>query len=122
GRVPADRTDPTSPRLPGQINLETRVMVIVERAGPEQAAALSFRGGSQKVCCHGAQINPVPDLGPLDPVPRDGHTPGDRRFHAHECSLQRLAAKPAKLGSASFACGIALAAKLKTPRVLRFCG
>jgi len=35
GGVPSKRTDPATPRLPVQINLEAWVMVIMERAGPE---------------------------------------------------------------------------------------
>jgi hypothetical protein len=35
GRVPSHAAHPASPRLPGQINLEAWIVVIVERAWPE---------------------------------------------------------------------------------------
>src|SRR5271157_6668565 len=65
GGVPSKRTDPATPRLPVPINLEAWVMVIMERARPEQAGSLTHGGGPQQVCCHGGQIDPVLDLGPF---------------------------------------------------------
>jgi len=35
GRVPSDGAGPVSPALPGQINLEAWVMIIVERTRPK---------------------------------------------------------------------------------------
>src|SRR5262249_1169718 len=77
--IPVFTATVASPPWLARLERERRIAVLVERAGPPEAAAAlpaAAMGGAKQGSRHGGQVNPVPNIDPVDPATTSDHHPG----------------------------------------------